>query len=292
MSATSEASVASYFSALGLKPDASEADIKKAYRKLAVKLHPDKNPHLDPAVAAERFHPIQVAYDALLDPAVRAAASERAKEDVARKERMAQFGAKRKSAAEELEREEERARDKRRREVREAEARESKLARLKEEGKRRLEERIAAAAAASASAGPSAAGRGTAAELHTAGSVPTASERAAAAEAAAAQGAQQRRQDGSSSSGGTSSAAGPAEPAASRSTSGNTTAYANGSVSGSGNGKTPIFSFKSFAPSSASSTGANGSSSSSSSSSSTVPKFSFNAKSRPTAAATDAGRRF
>lgn len=51
---------------LGLKPDASPEDIKKAYRKLALENHPDRNP--DNKEAEERMKLINAAYAALTDP--------------------------------------------------------------------------------------------------------------------------------------------------------------------------------------------------------------------------------
>ena len=53
-----------YYELLGVSRDASESDLKKAYRKLAVKYHPDKN-HDKGAV--ERFQQINDAYQALSD---------------------------------------------------------------------------------------------------------------------------------------------------------------------------------------------------------------------------------
>ena len=62
--------MADLYSQLGVKRDASEADIKKAYRKLAKELHPDRNK--DNPKASERFSTVTRAYDILTDKAKRA----------------------------------------------------------------------------------------------------------------------------------------------------------------------------------------------------------------------------
>jgi molecular chaperone DnaJ len=55
-----------YYATLGVSKNASEKDIKKAFRKLARELHPDNNP--DNAVAEARFKEVNEAYDVLSDP--------------------------------------------------------------------------------------------------------------------------------------------------------------------------------------------------------------------------------
>ncbi|HEX8263656.1 MAG TPA: J domain-containing protein [Allosphingosinicella sp.] len=62
--------MADLYSQLGVKRDASEAEIKKAYRKLAKQLHPDKNK--DNPKASERFSKVTQAYDILTDKDKRA----------------------------------------------------------------------------------------------------------------------------------------------------------------------------------------------------------------------------
>lgn len=52
-----------YYKILGVERSASQDEIKKAYRKLAVKYHPDKNP--DDKVAEEKFKEISEAYQVL-----------------------------------------------------------------------------------------------------------------------------------------------------------------------------------------------------------------------------------
>ena len=54
-----------YYAILGVRPDASPDELKRAYRKLAREYHPDVNP--DP-VAQEKFKDINAAYEVLSDP--------------------------------------------------------------------------------------------------------------------------------------------------------------------------------------------------------------------------------
>ena len=60
-----------YYEVLGVGRHASEEEVKRAYRKLAVKFHPDKNP--DDPHAEEKFKELGEAYDVLMDSDKRAA---------------------------------------------------------------------------------------------------------------------------------------------------------------------------------------------------------------------------
>ena len=54
------------YKVLGLSPDASDEDVKRAYRRLAKKYHPDLNPG-DP-VAAKKMQEVNAAYEQIKNP--------------------------------------------------------------------------------------------------------------------------------------------------------------------------------------------------------------------------------
>lgn len=74
---------ADYYKILGVTKSASAADIKRAYRKLSLKYHPDKNPSPD---AASKFAEIATAYDVLSDPDKRKAYNQGGEEAVKQQE--------------------------------------------------------------------------------------------------------------------------------------------------------------------------------------------------------------
>ena len=55
-----------YYAVLAVSRTASQEDIKKAFRKLAMQYHPDRNPQ-DPAGSERRFKEINEAYEVLSD---------------------------------------------------------------------------------------------------------------------------------------------------------------------------------------------------------------------------------
>ena len=93
---------------LGLDPraDLTDGEIKKAYRKKALVLHPDKRKDSEREVAQREFDALQKAYDILLDPAARKALEDLAKARAATRARCDAQDLKRRKLREDLERRE------------------------------------------------------------------------------------------------------------------------------------------------------------------------------------------
>ncbi|KAG8706789.1 hypothetical protein FRC08_000857 [Ceratobasidium sp. 394] len=68
-----------YYDLLGVRTDVNELDLKKAYRRAAIKYHPDKNPSPD---AEEKFKEISTAYQVLSDGNMRAVYDKQGKNKV------------------------------------------------------------------------------------------------------------------------------------------------------------------------------------------------------------------
>ena len=62
-----------YYEVLGVSKNASDEDIKKAYRKHAMKHHPDRNQGDSASKSEEKFKECKEAYEMLSDPQKRAA---------------------------------------------------------------------------------------------------------------------------------------------------------------------------------------------------------------------------
>ncbi|KAF2456795.1 hypothetical protein BDY21DRAFT_270049, partial [Lineolata rhizophorae] len=126
-----------FYDLLGIATDAGDAEIRRAYRKTALKYHPDKN--ADNPAAIETFHLLQIAYDLLSDSSVR---SQYDAARAARKHRQRQhelLEGKRRQMKEDLERRE--SFGLKRKRSPESADEEAKLRQLAEDGRRRRKER-------------------------------------------------------------------------------------------------------------------------------------------------------
>ncbi|KLO13725.1 DnaJ-domain-containing protein [Schizopora paradoxa] len=126
---------------LGVGVEATDGDVKSAYRKLSLKVHPDRNPN-NPE-AAQKFHELNQAYELLLDPLRRLALTSQIKAKEARKARFAKYDAKRKNLQEELEERERAFKKQKLDKASEDRKREMENERIKEQGRRLREEKEA-----------------------------------------------------------------------------------------------------------------------------------------------------
>ncbi|KAI8367383.1 hypothetical protein EDC96DRAFT_151276 [Choanephora cucurbitarum] len=143
-----------YYELLGLEITASADDIKKAYRKRALKVHPDKNPspdagkrstpftiHLTELLKiAVLFHNLTQAQDLLLDPTKRSEYDQRHRARQERTKKKKEMDSKRREAQDELERREREAKRVKTDQNQAKAQYEAELARLREEGAKRRQE--------------------------------------------------------------------------------------------------------------------------------------------------------
>ncbi|CZT18774.1 uncharacterized protein RCC_04618 [Ramularia collo-cygni] len=131
-----EGSSQDYYELLGIASTATESEIKRAYRRTALKYHPDKNP-----AGRETFDLVGIAQDVLLDENARALYDNARRAKAEKKQRDEAYDGRRRQMKDDLERAE-KAGAKRKRDATEEEgAFERELKRLAADGARRRKER-------------------------------------------------------------------------------------------------------------------------------------------------------
>ncbi|CAO1617775.1 unnamed protein product [Parajaminaea phylloscopi] len=149
MPSSDEVSVTDAFAMLQLAPTATPGEIRKSYRVLSLKYHPDKvSKDVSPEQASHRFDLLHKAYELLSDPATRERLAKQAAEEAQRRERVGKFEAERKKMSDELEQREKEQEERRRGERAALKKRQHDLHFLKEESRRLREERSKSQAAA------------------------------------------------------------------------------------------------------------------------------------------------
>lgn len=108
-----------YYDILGVKNDASSSEIRRAFRKKALKLHPDKNP--DRPDAADRFDEVNKAYELLSDAKLKREYDQKLSVELAREAKWAAENADVRAMREKLEARERQADERRRAKRRRAE---------------------------------------------------------------------------------------------------------------------------------------------------------------------------
>ncbi|KAH8108794.1 DnaJ-domain-containing protein [Phellopilus nigrolimitatus] len=119
--------------------EATDQEIKSAYRKLSLKVHPDRNRNNPDA--AQKFHELNQAYELLLDPLRRLALTSSVRTKEARKARYSKYDQKRKNLQEELEERERALKKQKLGKAKEAREREQENERIKEAGRKLREEK-------------------------------------------------------------------------------------------------------------------------------------------------------
>ncbi|TFK34436.1 DnaJ-domain-containing protein [Crucibulum laeve] len=136
MSTTEEVSA---YELLELTVEATEKDIRTAYRQRSLKVHPDRNPNNPDA--ARKFHELNQAYELLLDPLRRIVLDAKIRLQQAKKERYKNYDAKRKTMMDELDQREQAHKKARTEKQKEEVEKFHETERIKEEGRKLREEK-------------------------------------------------------------------------------------------------------------------------------------------------------